>query len=160
MEEQEYKKEYEEALNDYSDAEKTPTTKEFPFDLLSKRISFLLQAGGVLDNHVEDLEESLKKVLKERKIPPSSTILYDYVILDINLFYEVAEERNIPISFPSTKKDVERFRHNIVAHFQRGNNAEVVAEYRVIGKIGFIKIYNDWIKFRDEVFSYLNKPNL
>lgn len=156
MEEQQYKKEYEEILKNLEDAVKTPTTSEFPFDLISKRISFLIQAGDILDNHIEELEESLKKVLKETKIPPSSAILIDYVLLDINLFYELAEEKDIPITLPSTRKDVERFRHNIMAHFQRGNNAEVVAEYRIVGKIGFLKIYHEWIEFRDKVFNLLN----
>jgi hypothetical protein len=76
--------------------------------------------------------------------------------LDINLFYEVAEQKSISIAIPKSRKDVERFRHNILAHFQRGNNAGVVAEYKLIGKIGFIKILNEWIEFRDKVFNLLN----
>jgi hypothetical protein len=151
------KKEQEDYLKDLEDAEKTPTTKEFPFDLLSKKISFLIQAGDILDNHIEELEESLKKVLKERKIPPSSAILYDYIILNINSFYEVAEKKGIPIITLPSKEYVEIFRHNVLAHFfRKKDNAGVVKEYKKIQEVGFLEIYNDWKEFRDKVFLFLN----
>lgn len=146
-------KEHEKYL-DY--AEKIPVTKEFPFDLISKKISFLIQAGDILDNHLEEFEESLKKVLKESKILPSSAIICEYILLNINLFYEEAKRREINISFPETRASVERFRHNLLGHFQREDNKGIAQEYKIINQDGFLKIYNEWIEFRDRVFECLN----
>jgi hypothetical protein len=138
-------------------AKKVPVTEEFPFDLISKRISILLQAGEILDNHIEEFEASLKKVLKESKIPPSSAIIYDYILLNINLFYEEAELRKINVQLPPTRNSVERFRHNLLGHFQREDNIGITQEYEIINQDGFLKIYNEWLEFRDKVFSSLNR---
>jgi len=144
-------------LKDLSDAKKTPTTKEFPFDLISKRISFLIKACEILDKHPEDLEKSYRKEIEKRKIP-ASAMLVDFILLDINTFYSLAEKRFEGIIPPSTRKPVSRFRHNVLGHFQKQNNKGVVEEYIIINKIGFHKIRDEFYKFRDDIFKIINKP--
>jgi len=141
-------------LKDLEDAEKTPTSNEFPFNLLSKRISFLVKACEILNNHPEELESSCQEAMKKRGFPPSA-MLTDYILLDINSFYECAKTKFPKLTLPETAKPVERFRHNILGHFQRSNNAGVVEEYKIINKVGLIKIHGEWLEFRDTIFSKL-----
>jgi hypothetical protein len=155
------KEEYESYMKNLADAEKTPTTKEFPFDLISKKISFLDMFCKLIDKHPEDLEETYKKVHEERNAKPSGTLI-DYSLLNIAMFYECVKRKFKfeDKDMPETYRKVKRFRNKIMAHFDRKikTNAKVVKEYIIVndadGK-GFDRIWLDYISFRDKIFERL-----
>lgn len=146
-------------LKNLSDAEKTPITSEFPFDLISKKISFLDMFCTVIDNHPEELEETYRTQSKKRNFKPSTSLI-DYFILNISMFYEYAKIKFKlnDSNLPKTYKAVKRFRNKVMAHFDKKikTNAQLVKEYIIINDSdfkGFDRIYNDYIKFRDEIFA-------
>lgn len=145
-----------ERIEDYlkalEDAEKTPNTKEFTFDIISKKISLLKMFCEVINNHPEELEEYYRNALNKWGFEPCEN-LKDYIILEIATFYETASIKFNGIILPPSHKVIIRFRHNIIAHMQRGTNAEIVKEYKIINEVGFHKIYEEYIKFRDELFQ-------
>jgi hypothetical protein len=159
------KEEYESYMKNLADAKKTPTTKEFPFDLISKKISFLEMFCGIIDKHPEDLEATYRKTHEERNAKPSGTLV-DYFLLNIAMFYECAKRRfNLQNSeLPSTYKGVKRFRNKIMAHFDQEikTNAQVVEEYIIVNEAygkGFDKIWLDYISFRDKIFERIKNGN-
>ncbi len=152
-------------LKNLSDAEKTPTTSEFPFNLISKKISFLNMFCKIVDNHPEELEGSYRIQSKERKFKPSASLV-DYFILNIFMFYECAKRKFKfkDSDLPPTYKKVKRFRHKVMAHFDKKikTNAQLVKEYIIINNPnfkGFDKIYKDYLKFREEIFKRIKNEN-
>ena len=155
------KEEYEAYMKNLSDAEKTPTSKEFPFDLISKKISFLEMFCKLIDNHPEDLEETYRKTHEERNAKPSGTLI-DYFLLTIAMFYECAKRKyNLSDKdLPLTYKKVKRFRNKIMAHFDKRikTNAKIIKEYILVNEAdgkGFDRIWLDYISFRDKIFERL-----
>jgi hypothetical protein len=155
------KEEYNSYIKALADAEQTPTSKEFPFDSISKKISFLEMFCKIIDNHPEELEDSYRKVHEERGMKPSGTLI-DYFLLNIHMFYECAK-RKFKLNdseMPGTYKMVKRFRNKVMAHFDEKikTNAELVKEYiRVNGKDakGWDRIWLDYVSFRDKIFDRL-----
>ena len=134
--------------------------KKFPFECISKRISFLLMFQEIIDKHVDELEDSYKKVFKDIDAKPSQQLM-EYIILEIRSFYWVAyrafkDEIKYPDYIMSTLKS---FRDNIIAHFTSNNPRELVEFYRQINDIGFDKILSDYMLFRDEVFKMISDIN-
>lgn len=153
------KEEYDSYMKALADAEQTPTTKEFPFDSISKKISFLDMFCKIIDNHPEELEESYKKVHEERGMKPSGTLI-DYFLLNIHMFYECAKIKfKLDDSeMPQTYKMVKRFRNKVMAHFDKKikTNAQLVKEYIMVNgedAKGWDRIWIDYMGFRDEIFE-------
>ena len=155
------KEDYEKYMKNLEDAEKTPTSHEFPFDVISKKTSFLKMFCDIIDKHPEDLEETYKKTQEKRQFKPSATLI-DYFVLNIYMFYECAKIR-FEIDrkdMPSTYIKVKRFRNKVMAHFDKNikSNEQLVKEYRRVndsdGK-GFDRIWEEYIQFRDKIFERL-----
>jgi hypothetical protein len=155
------KEEYKAYMRNLSDAEKTPTTNEFPFDLISKKVSFLEMFCKVIDAHPEELEETYKKAHKERNFKPSGTLI-DYFVLNIAMFYECAKRKfrlnkeDLPATYPKVK----RFRNKVMAHFDKDikSNAQLVKEYIFVNDAdakGWDRIWLDYLAFRDKIFEKL-----
>jgi len=159
------KDEYKAYMKNLSDAEKTPTTREFPFDLISKKISFLDMFCKIIDKHPEDLEKTYRKTHEERNFKPSGTLI-DYFLLNIAMFYECAKKRFKfkDENMPETYKKVKRFRNKIMAHFDKNikTNANMVKEYIIVNEAdgkGFDRIWNDYSLFRDKIFRRIKNEN-
>lgn len=146
-----------------SDAKKTPTSDEFPFNLISKKISILRDFCKVLDNHPEELEESYRIACEKTGLRPSG-YLEDYLVLNIALFYDCAKRRFKLENkeMPGTYSEVMRFRSNVMAHFgdKIHTNAELVKEYNLINGIDGKnpeRIWKDYFEFRDKIFDKLKQ---
>jgi hypothetical protein len=157
------KEDYNSYMKSLKDAEETPTTKEFPFDVISKKISLFDMCCKILDKHPDELEKSYKKEQQKRKFNPS-IMLFDYFIVDIAMFYDCAKKRfNLDNnSMPETYGKVMRFRNNVMAHFgdKINTNVELVKEYILINDVdmkGFERIWSDYISFRDKIFERLKE---
>lgn len=153
------KKECEDYMKALEDSEKTPVSDEFPFNLISKKISFLKMFCDIVDKHPEYLEKTYKKVYEEKGFKPSVALI-DYFVLNIAIFYECAK-RKFKLKkkhMPSTYEKVRRFRNKVMAHFDRyiKSDAQLVKEYRIVNDSdskGFDRIWDDYIKFRDKIFD-------
>ena len=147
------------------DSEKTPATKEFPFDLISRKISILKDFCKVVDKNLNDITEGYRRVCIENKINPSVS-LFDYIVFDIAMFYDCAIRRfNFDNkSMPKSYNKIMRFRNNVMAHFgdKINSNADLVDEYKLAngddGK-GFEEIWKDYVEFRDELFTRIKNEN-
>jgi len=157
--------EYDSYIKALADAERTPTSKEFPFDSISKKISFLEMFCKIIDNHPEELEESYRKTHEERGIKPSGSLV-DYFLLNIHMFYECAKIKfKLEDSeMPKTYKMVKRFRNKIMAHFDKEmkTNAQIVKEYILVNGDdfkGWDRIWVDYIEFRDKILERIENEN-
>jgi len=138
----------------------TPKSKKFPLDLISKKISILKMFIEIINKHPEDLEESYSSVVEERKIEPAMQ-LNEYVILEIRNFYHEAYKKfGHTINYPSSAEKtgiVKEIRDNAIGHFLTDNPVALIELFEKVNNYGLQKIYDEWIQFRDFLFSKLNK---
>ncbi len=144
-----------------SELAKTLPTTEFPFDLISKKISFLQMFCKVIDKHPEDLEKSYARQSKKIGFKPSIA-LREYFVINIAIFYECAGRifGLKPSQLPSSYPVVKRFRNKIMAHLDQDikNNLQIVQEYALLNgtdQKGFARIYHQYLRFRNSIFKKL-----
>jgi len=132
--------------------------KLFPFECISKRISFLVMFSEIINNHPEELEESYKEIIIKRGLKPSEPLM-DFIILDIRNFYHLAHRKfKDTIDYPSSTNIVRKLRDNCVAHMLEETPTNLIKVYEEFDTIGgFKKVYSDFIAFREFIFNKI-KP--
>lgn len=146
------------SAGDYIRLNQQKTTKYFPFDIISRKISILRMFCEVIEKHPEDLERSYKKIVSEIENFECGDPLNDYILLEIKDFYRHAYLKfGDKIKFPSSSKYVEDFRNEIIGHLKKKNVREIGNHYiKINEEVGFKKIFNDWVDFRDKVFKKID----
>ena len=134
-------------------------SNEYPFDLISKKVSNLKMFIEIINKHPKDLEKSYKNVVIKNQIEPAIQ-LYDYILLEIRNFYYAAYLRfggdvKYPLSAEKTGV-VKIFRDNVVAHILAEDPQSIVEFYEKANEYGFQKIYAEWVDFRDSLFAKIN----
>lgn len=145
-------------VEDYLNQIKKKTTKYFPLDIISRKISILRMFRRVIDMHPEDLEESYLKTSSEIKNFEYGDPLNDYILLEISDFYRSAYLKfGKKIKLPLSSKDTKTFRDEIVGHLKKKDVEEIIERYIKTNKVSFKKIFNDWVEFRDKIFERIKK---
>lgn len=148
---------YEEYLKELENQEKYPWSI---YEYLSRKISILFQYIIIVNSHVEELENSLKKRVKQFDIMPAHLLL-EYIIHEIQSFYRLAWKNKEKIGitkndFPDYQKDkVKEFRDKLTGHLEDISNKEIIQLYKMINDVGFNRIFGDYLKFRDTVIKNL-----
>ena len=134
-------------------------SKEYPFDLISKKISFLKMFIEIINKHPEELEDSYKKIINANEIEPAM-LLNEYVILEIRNFYHTAYKKfKDTINYPSSAEKtgiVKEIRDNAIAHFDCDNVIELIELFEKFNKYGLMKVYEEWLEFQTKIFKKLN----
>lgn len=139
----------------------------FPLSLISQKISLLMMFREVINKSPGFLEESYRKCIELNELDDYATLLLDYILLEIRSFYSNAHYifgKKTPT--PKYYGEVKEFRDTIVSHLYDyrnektfTDNKEIVDCYRKIYRIGFDKIYADWIKFRNKIDKMMNEKD-
>ncbi|MCX6800852.1 MAG: hypothetical protein NTZ73_01560 [Candidatus Diapherotrites archaeon] len=134
-------------------------TKEFPFDLISKKVYLLLMFHNTINAKPSGLEKSYKEVIDKAGIKDYAPMLLDYALLEIRDFYKKAWLKfKESITYPKTHEKVQVFRDNVVGHLKEDVDLlDLLKEYsKINAEGGFQEIYNEWTIFRSMLFEKIN----
>lgn len=142
---------------DYLKSNKEELDSNFRLKYIYSTILSLLDFKDLIDAHKKELKLESHQISIKAGFNPSD-VLNQYIILEINSFYDICELEKINLSkIPQYSSILKKFRNKIPGHRDKNKQLKDMASWMQIHKqvddIGMPKILNDFKEYAKEILK-------